>query len=185
MVKGYAESVNTLFRLRNMPAPADLSDPNNMSAMLINNMLQEEQIARQCAPLDNEIFTKICCVADASKTEDSANALLHDVVTLSRYIGPRLSEYAQKNQKKVDMHTYPSGGTTVIKAFTANDFIFFDAKKHIVEDLTVESIESVAAVKITWRIQKNRQNGQSFSLLSRIQVCVFLFSIILMSLCAT
>jgi hypothetical protein len=28
MVKGYAESVNALFRLRNMPAPADLSDPN-------------------------------------------------------------------------------------------------------------------------------------------------------------
>ncbi len=35
-VKGYAKSVNTLFRLRNMPAPTDLSDPNNMSAMLIN-----------------------------------------------------------------------------------------------------------------------------------------------------
>jgi hypothetical protein len=39
MVKGYAESMNALFRLRNMPALADLSDPNNMSAMLINNML--------------------------------------------------------------------------------------------------------------------------------------------------
>jgi hypothetical protein len=66
--------------------------------------------------------------------------------------------FTQKNQKKVDVHTYPSG-TTVIKAFTANDFIFFDVKKHIIEDLTTESIESVAAVKITWRIQKNRQNA--------------------------
>ena len=79
-------------------------------------------------------------MADASKTEDSANALLCDVVTLSHYIGPRLSEYAQKNQKKVDVHTYPLG-TTVIKAFTANNFIFLDAKKHIIEDLTAESIE--------------------------------------------
>ncbi len=61
------------------------------------------------------------------------------------------------------MHTYPSG-TTVVKAFTANDFVFFDAKKHIVKDLTAVSIESVAAVKITWRIQKNRQNGQSITL---------------------
>jgi hypothetical protein len=163
MVRGYAESVNTLFRLRNMPAPADLSDPNNMSAMLINNMLWEEQIARQRAPLDNKIFAEICLVADAGKTEDLANALLRDVVTLSRYIGPRLSEYAQKNQKKVDIHTYPSG-TTIIRAFMANDFIFFDAKKHIIDDLSVESIASAAVVKITWRIQKNRQNGQSITL---------------------
>jgi hypothetical protein len=162
-VKGYAESVNTLFKLRNMPVPADLSDPNNMSAMLINNMLREEQIARQRAPLDNEIFAELRRVANASKSDDSANMLLRDVVTLGRYIGPRLSEYAQKNQRKVDVHTYPSG-TTVIKAFTANDFIFFDVKKHIIEDLTTESIESVAAVKITWRIQKNRQNGQSITL---------------------
>ncbi len=148
-----------------MPPPANLSDPNNMSVMLINNMLQDEQIARQRAPLDNEIFVEICRVADASKTEDSANALLRDVVTFSHYIGPRLSEYAQKNQKKVDMHTYPLG-STVIKAFTANNFIFFDSKKHIIEDLSARSIESVAAVKITWRIQKNRQNGQSITLMA-------------------
>jgi hypothetical protein len=40
-------------------------------------------------------------VAYASKTDDSANMLLRDDVTLGRYIGPLLSEYAQKNQKKV------------------------------------------------------------------------------------
>jgi hypothetical protein len=99
------------------------------------------QIARQHAPLDNEIFAKIRHVADASKTEDSANMLLCNVITLGRYISPRLSKYAQKNQKKVDVHTYPSG-TTEIKAFTANNFVFFDAKKHIIEDLTAESIKS-------------------------------------------
>ena len=59
--------LNTLFRLRNMPVPADLSDPNNMSTMLINNMLREEQIARQRAPFDNKIFAKLRCVDHASK----------------------------------------------------------------------------------------------------------------------
>ena len=102
-------------------------------------------------------------MAHASTCDDSAKMLLRDIVTLGCYIGPRLSEYAQKNQKKVDVHTYPSG-TTVIKAFTANDFIFYDAKKHIIEDLCPESIKSIAAVKITWRIQKNKQNGQSITL---------------------
>jgi hypothetical protein len=74
-----------------------------------------------------------------------------------------LSEYAQKKQKTVDRHTYPSG-TTVIKAFTANDFAFHDDKKRIIEVLDTESIKSVASITITWRIQKNRQNGQSITL---------------------
>ena len=125
--------------------------------------MREEQIARQRASLDNEIFAELRRVAQASKCNDSVNMLLGDVVTLGRYIGPRLSEYAQKTQKTVDVHVYPSG-TTVIKAFTANDFVFYDAKKHIIKNLTMDSIELVAAVKITWRIQKNRQNGQSITL---------------------
>jgi hypothetical protein len=53
---------------------------------------------------------------------------------------------------------------TIIKAFTANDFAFYDVKKHIIEISTFDSAESVAAIRITWWIQKNRQNGQSISL---------------------
>ena len=89
--------------------------------------------------------------------------LLCDVVTLGRYIGPHLSKYAQKNEKTIDVHTYPLG-TTVVKAFTANDFVLYDAQKFIIEDLGTESIKSVTAVKIIWQIQKNRQNGQSITL---------------------
>ncbi len=113
--------------------------------------MQEEQIARQRAPLDNEIFAEVRRVAQASKCNDLVNMLLGDVVTLGRYISPRLSKYAQKTQKTVDVHVYPSG-TTVIKAFTANDFVFYDAKKNIIKNLTMDSIELVAAVKITWGV---------------------------------
>ncbi len=95
-VRGYANVVNTLFRLRYLPIPADLSDPNNMTTILINNMMREEQIARQRAPLDNEIFAELRRMAQASKCNNSVNMLLGDVVTLGRYIGPRLSKYAQK-----------------------------------------------------------------------------------------
>jgi hypothetical protein len=56
MVRGYAEAVNNLFKLRSFSPPADLSDPNNMTAILLNNMLREEDISRQCAPLGNEIL---------------------------------------------------------------------------------------------------------------------------------
>ncbi len=139
VVQGYAEAVNNLFKLRSFSPPADLSDPNNMTAILLNNMLWEEDIARQCAPLDNKIFAKLRWTAIASKCKDSVSDLLFDVMALGRYIGPCLSKYAQTTQDKVDHHTYPSG-KTVIKAFIPNVFIFYDEKKWVVKDLNKEKL---------------------------------------------
>jgi hypothetical protein len=98
-----------------------------MMAILLNNMLQEEDIARQCAPLDNKNFAKLRQTTTASKCKDSVSDLLFDVVALGRYIGPCLSKYAQTTHDKVDYHTYPSG-TIVIKDFIANDFIFYNER---------------------------------------------------------
>jgi hypothetical protein len=39
-VQGYAEAVNNLFKLRRFSPPADLSNPNNMMAILLNRILQ-------------------------------------------------------------------------------------------------------------------------------------------------
>ncbi len=78
-----------------------------------------------------------------------------------------MSEYTQTTQDKVDHHTYPSG-KTVIKAFIANDFIFCNEKKRVVKDLTEDSFQRARFVKITWQIQKKRQNGQSITLAAEI-----------------
>jgi hypothetical protein len=72
----------------------NLLDPNNMTAILLSNMLQEEDIKRQRAPLDNNFFAKLHQTATASKCKDSVSDLLFNVVALGCYIGPRLSEYA-------------------------------------------------------------------------------------------
>jgi hypothetical protein len=124
-----------------------------MTAILLNNMLQEEDIVRQHAPLNNEIFAKLHQTAIASKCEDSVSDLLFDAVALGRYIGPHLSEYAQTTQDKVDHHTYPSG-KTVIKAFIANNFSFYDEKKRIVKNLNNDSLQRAHFVKITWRYKR-------------------------------
>jgi hypothetical protein len=165
-VQGYAKVVNNLFKLRSFSPPADLSNPNNMTAILLNNMLREENIARQRV-LDNEIFAELRQMAIASKCKDSVSELLFNIVALGCYIGPCLSKYAQTTQDKVDHHTYPSG-KMVIKAFIANDFIFYDEKKRIVKDLNKDSLQRARFVKITWRIQKNHQNGQSITLAAEI-----------------
>jgi hypothetical protein len=59
MVQGYAKVVNNLFKLRSLSPLANFSNPNNMTAILLNNMLWEEDIARQRAPHDNKIFAKL------------------------------------------------------------------------------------------------------------------------------
>jgi hypothetical protein len=64
---------------------------------------------------------------------------------------------------KVNHHTYPSG-KTVIKAFIANDFIFYNERKRIVKKLNKDSLQQARFVKNTWLIQKNHQNGQSITL---------------------
>jgi hypothetical protein len=88
-------AVNTLFKLCGFAPPADLSDPNNMTSILINNMLREEDIARQRAPLDNKIFDELRRSTASSKNCDSVNILRFDFVSLGPYIGPCLSKYAQ------------------------------------------------------------------------------------------
>jgi hypothetical protein len=47
MVQGYTKAVNNLFKLRRFSPPANLFDPNNMTAILLNNMLWENDISRQ------------------------------------------------------------------------------------------------------------------------------------------
>ncbi len=109
-------------------------------AIILNNMLWEEDIARQRAPLDNKIFAKLRQTAIASKCKVSVSDLLFDLVALGLYIGLCLSEYAQTTQDKINHHTYPSG-KMVIKAFITNNFIFYDEKKRVVKDLNKDSLQ--------------------------------------------
>jgi hypothetical protein len=172
VLQGYIKAVNNLFKLRCFSLPANLSNPNNMMEILLNNMLQEEDIARQRAPLDNGIFAKLHQTATARKCKDSVSDLLFNVVALGHYIGPRLSKYAQTTHDKVDYHTYPSG-TSVIKDI-ANGFIFYNDRKRIIKVLKGDSLQRACFVKINWRIQKNHQNGKSITLAAesdQLEIC--------------
>ncbi len=43
-VQGYAKVINNLFKLRSFSPLGNVSNPNYMMAILLNNMLQEEDI---------------------------------------------------------------------------------------------------------------------------------------------
>jgi len=52
----------------------------------------------------------------------------------------------------------------VIKAFIANNFQFIDVTGQVITELSDASIDVVDRARITWRIQKNRQNNQKITL---------------------
>ncbi len=114
-MQGYASSINLLFKLRDMKPPIDVAVPNNVPGILINNLVKEEDIARQRSPLDSAIFAKLLRKSNVSCSLDSEQRTLFDLIVLGCYIGPRVSKYAQTTDKNVDYHVYPSG-KKVIKA---------------------------------------------------------------------
>jgi hypothetical protein len=55
----------------------------------------------------------------------------------------------------------------VIKAVTGNDLVFLDDKGNVIDSsqsLSPSTVDIAAKVQFTWRIQKNRQNGQALTL---------------------
>ena len=136
-----------------MKEPIVLSDPNNMAGNLINNLIKEEDIARQRSPLNSNIYGEMLRRSNTSLLLDSEQRTLFDVSTIGHYLGPRMSECAQTTDTKVDYHVYPSG-RKVIKAFIANDFQFIDVTGQVITELSDASIDVVDRVRITWRIQK-------------------------------
>jgi hypothetical protein len=162
-IRGYATSINALFKLQDMKPPVDVANPNNISGILINNLVKEEDIARQRSPLDSDIFTKLLQKSNISWSQDSEHSTLFNLVAIGCYIGPCMSEYAQTSDKNVDYHVYPSG-KQVIKVFIASDFTFYDEKSQSIADLSDVLFATVERVHITWHIQKNRQNNQKITL---------------------
>jgi hypothetical protein len=151
MVRGYATSINVLFKLRDMKPPVNVADPNNILGILINNLVKEEDIARQRSLLDSDIFTKLLCKSNVSRSRDSKHNTLFNLVAIGCYTGPCVSKYVQTSDKNVDYHMYPSG-KQVIKAFIISNFTFYDKRSQIIADLSDVSFNIVERVCITWHI---------------------------------
>ncbi len=162
-LRGYATAVNTLFQHRGYKQPTELSNPSNIPDIIINSLIKEESIASKCSPLDSAIFAELQQASSSSHSYDSNRNLLFDMLTLSHFIGSCVSKYTHTTQDKIGYHVYPSG-TCVIKAFTANNFVFNDKNGHVIKKINDSILDIATSVPITWRIQKNRQNGQKIKL---------------------
>ena len=161
--EGYAKAVNLLFKLRDYPPPVDLTSLTGCTRTIIHNLDREETIAAKRSPLDDKIHAELLNFAKKS-TVNSLEAVIADIATFGKAAGVRVSEHSQTKSDTVDYHEYPSG-KQVIKAITGNDTIFSDTDGKIFQIKKKADLKRVHAVVVTWRFQKNRQNGQQSRLL--------------------
>ena len=131
--------------------------------MLITNHKKEEGIVVQQYPLNSAILAQLDTMASTSSSMDSEKNLMLDMTCLGRFIGSRVSKYDQTSATKVDYHKYPLGNK-VIKAFTADNFVFFDKAGNTLKLIEDSCLYQAHKVRITWRIQKNLCNGQKITL---------------------
>jgi hypothetical protein len=107
-------------------------------------------------------IANLACNSD----HNSAVSVTFDWLALGRILGFRVAEYAQTTQSQIDAYEYASGNK-VIKAFIPSDWSFYDEKGRLI---TTHSLEKACItpkkLKVTFRIQKNRENGQSITLVA-------------------
>lgn len=168
-IRKYAEAVNMLFTLRNVPPPYIPGDKANECHSLISGIKEEEDIANQRNPLDEKIATESIKLGRKAH-RNSAESLFMNLLCLARYIGPRVSEYGCETQQKITYHTWPASGETVVRPWILSDFRFFAKNGDVInlagrtsDDINV-IIKEISHMTVTWRIQKNRQNGQRLKL---------------------
>jgi hypothetical protein len=163
MVRGYAMSITMLFCLCNFPTPADFLDWNNICTILISGREKEENIARQRSPITREIFAALKTLGNKSDI-DSPEIVVADWFTFIRVTGLQVAKYARQTKSKIDVHKYPSG-KWVTKAFLPTDWIFYDKNNRIIRKHPPGGVITLLKkMKVTFRIQKNRQNGQPITI---------------------
>jgi hypothetical protein len=118
-----------------------------------------ENIARQQSPITQEMYPAMLDLAMKSPV-NSLETVVADWFTLIRITGLRCAEYAQKTQSAIDEHEYPSG-KCVVKAFIPTDRKFYNSKGGLIctHTLNGDLREFLEKLKVTFFIQKNRQNG--------------------------
>jgi hypothetical protein len=154
-LRGYVESINSLFCLCNLPIPADLSDRANMCTRIITAREKEENIANQWSPITREMFATLLDTASKSKSIDSLEAVVADWFTLILITGLRCAKNAQKTQSTVKEHVYPSG-KCIIKAFIPTDWKFYkeNGRAVSVHPLNKDIKAFPVKLRLTFRIQK-------------------------------
>ena len=160
-IREYLAEVNNLFSSRGYDEPVDFSRPDRPPALFYHNVKTWESEPNRRTHITPEFLSEFFTRANDDPTGLSFTSAMLDWTILGRFTGFRLAEYGQSTQKAIDFHETPNGNR-IMKAFCRHDFVFFDKHGRKVND-PVNQEGRIHSVTITWRVQKNRRNGQKIS----------------------
>ncbi len=93
-IRGYTESINTFFQLRDFPIPGNFSDRENACSRIITVWEREEDIARQRSPITKEMFVAMANKAK-SLDKDPIKSVVFNGFCFIRIAELWVAEYAQ------------------------------------------------------------------------------------------
>jgi hypothetical protein len=130
-----------------------------MVGIIINNLIKEETVASQCSPLDSTVFAELQCTASSSHSCNSDQNLRFDILTLAHFIGPpSVNMHKPLNTMLNPPSTHQ--GHTLSKHSLPLTLFSTGKNGHTLTKIDDSSLDLAASIQITWRIQKNCQNGQ-------------------------
>ena len=132
------------------------------TARLVRDKQTFETEAKRCEPLTHRCIETMLELAEHyGDSEDCFECLMRDMVTLGRYTGNRIQEYAMDSPHVIKYYVTPDGN--VMRAFSVGNILFRDAHGMPLATSTSVAMDTpnlVVQVGTSYDIQKNRNNGQ-------------------------
>ncbi len=101
---------------------------------------------------------------EADDKDDTLPSAIADWCALGLSTGFRLGEWAQPNENKGDIRNPDTKKWKgIIPAMLPSDFVFYRANGKMIRNLADAvrlGIDKITRVRITWRVQKNKKNGE-------------------------
>ena len=160
-VKEYLKEINKHFTAHSLPPPW-VNTAQTKTARLVRDKQTFETEAKRREPLTHRCIETMLELAEHyGDSEDCFECLMRDMVTLGRYTGNRIQEYAMDSPHVIKYYVTPDGN--VMRAFSVGNILFRDAHGMPLATSTSVAMDTpnlVVQVGTRYDIQKNRNNGQ-------------------------
>ena len=148
-IKKYLEAAYNLFD--NLPYESE----HNFVQIILKAVENYETVPNRRRMITDDMMAWLIKKADSAEPDSAVKAIV-DWILLGRYTGFRASEWSQKTQTRYDRIDWPGLPS---RAMTRLDFNFLGHNERYLNPSEFDDTV-ICYLVITWRIQKNRMNGQ-------------------------
>ena len=175
-ILGYMRAVNEYYKKHRFNPPFDKKDETDAARLLVEQKKYEDKPDKR-EPLHDKVIIKMMEMAEGGDPYGFRRAIWL-WTGLGRFGGFRRQEFAMEKKYEIQVYVKPDD-TRVVRAFTLQNFIFFDEDERILRTkLAVKKREIAQQLGTEYDIQKNRMNGEIITF-NREPVCPGLCPVIL------